>query len=471
MLFSSPSFLFIFLPSFLLLFYLAGSKLRDYVLLLSSFLFYFWGEPIFCCVAVLSAFFDFWVGQKIAILISANQKAKANYYVTLGVLANIGILFYYKYMNFFLGGISQLLFGAEHPIFFNIILPIGVSFIVFEKITYIVDIYRGTGKPAGSLLRYMNYVLLFPKLLAGPIIKYHDIEKQLVKHQFTIDDIGSGFTRFLLGLTKKVFLADTLAELVNPIFAIPSGHLSCSLAWIGVICFTLQIYFDFSGYSDMAIGLSRMLGFRLNENFNMPYIAKSFTEFWRRWHISLSSWIREYLYIPLGGNQVSQPRMYINLWICFLLSGLWHGANITFILWGAYNGLFLILDRIIWLQWSDKLPPVLCSIVTLFFVMIGWVIFRVANLDQLQHYLLALMGATGVDVPYVDITLNNTIAMIIGSFLALVPLLPNFNKYYHSVNQWKLSPMIKSVFYGNAGFFAICKVVSVTFVPFLYFKF
>lgn len=471
MLFSSPFFLFIFLPCFLLLFYLAGNRFRDYVLLLGSFLFYFWGEPLFSCIAVLSALFDFWVGQQIYSASLLNQQSKMKTFVALGVIVNIAILFYYKYMNFFVGGISHLLFGENHFVFFNIILPIGVSFIVFEKITYIVDIYRGIGKPAASLLRYLNYVLLFPKLLAGPIIKYHDIEKQLVNHGYTLDDIGYGFRRFLLGLIKKVFLADTLAEIVNPIFAIPTGHLSTSLAWLGVICFTLQIYFDFSGYSDMAIGLSRMLGFRLNENFNMPYISKSFTEFWRRWHISLSSWIREYLYIPLGGNQVSQSRMYLNLWVCFLLSGLWHGANITFVIWGAYNGIFLILDRIFWLKLSSKLSPIFCSFVTLFFVMMGWVIFRAVNLDQLSHYMMVLIGFSGTNIPYVEITLNNVVAILVGSFLALIPLVPQFDKIYEMFNQWKFSATIKSFLYGNAGFLAICKIFSVAFIPFLYFKF
>lgn len=462
MLFSSPFFIFFFLPVFLLLFFLIKNKYKNYFLLLGSISFYLWGEPYFCVIAILSALFDHYLCKKI-------YKTHAKKYVAIGVIVNISLLFYYKYANFLLNTVNQM--GQFHFQLLNIILPIGISFIVFEKITYLVDVYRGIGKPAKNILHYLNYVFLFPKLLAGPIIKYHEIEAQLTERIFSSDDFFEGFKRFIRGLIKKVFFADTCSELVNPIFALQAGQLGCGVAWIGIIGFTLQIYFDFSGYSDMALGIARMLGFRLRENFNKPYIATSFTDFWRRWHISLSTWIKEYLYIPLGGSRVSQPRMYFNLWICFLLSGLWHGANWTFVLWGAYNGLFLVLDRLFWLKISAYLPQWVATAVTLFFVMLGWVIFRVSDFHQLVYYFSALFHPLSSTQSYIDITLDIKVALLLGTFLSIVASFPGFNKINQAYLAWNYRTQIEGFFYGIIGFLMICKVVGVSYNPFLYFRF
>ena len=275
MLFSSPFFIFVFLPAFLFLFFIAGKKHRDYVLLAGSLSFYLWGEPIFCLIAIASSTIDYGLGKKIAAAGSKSEIGKR--YVTIGILLNLIILLYYKYTNFFLSNLAQL--GHFHFDVLDILLPIGVSFIVFEKITYLVDIYRGVGKSAESILKYLNYVFLFPKLLAGPIIKYHEIETQLHERKIKSDDVAEGFKRFLRGLLKKVLIADTCGAVANQVFALSSNDLTFQYAWLGIVTFTLQIYFDFSGYSDMALGLARMLGFKLKENFNMPYIAASFTDF------------------------------------------------------------------------------------------------------------------------------------------------------------------------------------------------
>lgn len=446
-----------------------GKKYRDYVLLLSGLGFYFWGEPLFCLIAIGSAMIDYYICAKIY---QTPNKKIAKKYLTLGITANLLLLAYFKYTNFFAENIMKLFAGGnKHFELFNILLPIGVSFIVFEKITYLVDVYRNHGKPAKNLLHYLNYVFLFPKLLAGPIIKYHEIEQQLSNYVLNHEEIISGFKRFIRGLIKKVLIADTCAEVVNQIFSLPNGQLSCGQAWLGIFSFTIQIYFDFSGYSDMALGMARMMGFRLKENFNMPYIATSITDFWRRWHISLSTWIKEYLYIPLGGNQVSKFRMYSNLWLCFLLSGLWHGANWTFILWGIYNGCFLIIDKLFWLNIVDKMPKLLSSLITILFVMLGWIIFRANDIDQFTAYLSTLFNPRLASSHYIDVTPNITAAILIGFFLAVAGRFPGYTKIYATYNEWQGKQKVEGILYGLFGFFTFAKIISVSFKPFLYFRF
>lgn len=468
MLFSSPFFIFVFFPLFLLLFFLSSSKQKDYVLLTGSIAFYFWGEPIFCLLAILSAATDFYLCKWIEKAGAYTKLAK--YYVATGIALNLALLIYFKYTNFFLDTLNTLM-PAQHFVLRNIILPIGVSFIVFEKITYLVDVYRGTGKPATSLLKYLNYIFLFPKLLAGPIIKYHEIEPQLYNRTLSYENTLEGFKRFVRGLLKKVLLADTCAEVANQVFALPASALNFHYAWIGIIAFTLQIYFDFSGYSDMALGIARMLGFQLRENFNMPYISASFTEFWRRWHISLSTWIKEYLYLPLGGNKVGATRTYINLWICFLLSGLWHGANWTFVIWGAYNGLFLVIDKLFWTKYSKLLPKFIGVALTLPFIMIGWAIFRSSDFSQLENYLSALFNPLRHTSAYIDIPPNIIVALLLGSLLALGSLAPYFETISGRYKIWKWRSHCEGLFFGVLGFIAICKIVGVSFNPFLYFRF
>jgi len=467
MLFSSVFFIFLFLPLFLLLFFIIGQRYRDYFLLLASISFYAWGEPTFCMIALVSATIDYALGHCIFYF-----KKQAKYYLTLGIIANLSVLVYYKYINFFLSNLAPLFpKNSFHFELFTIALPIGVSFIVFEKITYLVDIYRGLGKPAATILNYLNYVFLFPKLLAGPIIKYHEIETQLHHRMLTSDDAAEGFKRFIRGLIKKVFFADTCGTIVNLVFALSPSELSCQSAWLGIVCFTLQIYFDFSGYSDMALGLSRMMGFRLKENFNMPYISGSFTEFWRRWHISLSTWIREYLYIPLGGNQVTPSRMMVNLWICFILSGLWHGANWTFILWGAYNGFFLMLDKFFWLNMTKSWPKMITVAITFLLIMLGWVIFRSQSFSQIIYYFSALFHFSIQSTVFIDITPDRMTAILLGLGFIFATILPGYKQINPLYLQWNWRLHFEGFFFGILGLLSIAKMVGVSYNPFLYFRF
>lgn len=456
MLFSSPFFIFIFLPLFLGCFFITPKRYRDIVLLVGSLSFYFWGEPSFSLLAISSGVLDFYLCNKIY-----NTQSPRPYLIT-GICTNLAILIYFKYTNFFLTAFASIAQLKIQPL--NILLPIGVSFIVFEKITYLVDVYRRVGKPAQSLMAYLNYVFLFPKLLAGPIIKYHEIEPQLRERSVNLEKLAQGLQRFFIGLAKKVFIADACGSIANQVFALPNSSLSFGYAWLGILCFTIQIYFDFSGYSDMALGLAKILGFDLRENFNKPYIATSFTDFWRRWHISLSTWIKEYLYIPLGGNRVGPIRIYFNLWLCFLLSGLWHGANWTFLLWGAYNGFFLIVDRLFLLKLSGYLTKPLNIAITMFFVMLGWVIFRSNDFTQMKMYFYALSHISS-STSYIDITADIYFILIVSFILACTPKLDIQPK--NSVLSVPLYSMTCSIL----GLMAICKMIGTSYTPFIYFNF
>ncbi|WP_235291079.1 MBOAT family O-acyltransferase [Portibacter lacus] len=320
--------------------------------------FFFWGAPQFTPILIVSIIADFYLSKNMR-----QDGVGKKSYLLISLILNIGLLAYFKYANFF---ITNLGFTWE-----TIVLPLGISFFTFQKISYIVDVYQGKNPPFKKIQDFALYILFFPQLIAGPIVRYGEIKTQIenIKDRFRADQITQGFYRFSVGLTKKVFIADQIAEVADRVFRIDPEMLTMGQAWLGAIAYAFQIYFDFSGYTDMALGIGLMMGFRLPENFNYPYISRNFTEFWRRWHMTLSAWMKDYLYIPLGGNQVnSKLRLYLNLWIVFLLSGFWHGAEWNFIVWGLYNGLFLVIDRI-----SNRkigwLP-------TFLFVLIGWVIFR-----------------------------------------------------------------------------------------------
>jgi alginate O-acetyltransferase complex protein AlgI len=426
MLFYEPLFLFIFGPAVYLAYVLLGARphMRALLLLVASIIFYSWREPAFIFVVFASVAMDLYVARRISMLkaraapqpaagfvaaqargagdLAVHDSASgekgaqeaARRWLAFGVAANVAILVYYKYTGFLALNLDALLRALTLP-GLNIpaiALPIGVSFIVFEKITYLVDVYRGVTAPARGPLLYALYVFFFPKLLAGPIIKYHDIVGQFEAcPRAGMDDFVNGFSRFMLGVVKKVLIADVMASGADALFARDAASLGFAGAWMGVAFFTLQIYFDFSSYSDMAIGLARMFGFRLLENFNMPYIATSVTDFWRRWHMSLTGWIREYLYFPLGGNRKGEVRTYLNLWICFLASGVWHGAAWPFVFWGVYNGAFLVLDRLFLLDRLKRLPDWLANIVTLLVVMVGWAVFRAASMAQASAFLSVMM--------------------------------------------------------------------------------
>lgn len=400
MAFSSLLFLCWFLPAFLALYFVAGRKWRNGVLLASSLFFYAWGAPWFLFVLIVPTYLEYLASRAIA---SSTDMRFRRRLLAATIAADLAILGYFKYSGFFIEQLNGLLaqIGAAPFDWVPVALPIGISFITFEKISYLVDVYNRRAEPAPSFANYVLFLALFPHLIAGPIFRYHDIGPQIADRSASLDDVCVGLLRFIIGLAKKVLIADQLAAVADKVFALPPGELAPLHAWLGVLAYTFQIYFDFSGYSDMAIGLGRMTGFRILENFNRPYLATSITDFWRRWHISLSSWMKEYLYIPLGGNRGSTARTYLNLWIVFLLSGLWHGASWTFVLWGAYQGLLLVAERAGLRELLERLPRGVARVWTFLLVMLGWVIFRSESLEAA----IAMYGAlAGFGVPAETLT-------------------------------------------------------------------
>ena len=462
MLFSTPLFLFIFLPSAVLFYQVVPTLWRNTAILLISVVFYAWGEPRFVLVIFVSALIDYALAWYIA---RGGPWTRA--WLTLGIGSNLGLLFIFKYADFAMHELLPL-FGSMP--YLGLVLPLGISFMVFEKITYLVDIYRGTNSPAASLRDYLVFVFLFPKMLAGPIIKYREIAPALQRRPNKLDEFLLGFRRFLWGLAKKVLIADVCGEVADAVFGLPPTAVGFTSAWAGVLAFTVQIYFDFSGYSDMAIGLARMFGFRLRENFDHPYGAASFTEFWRRWHISLSTWIRDYLYFPLGGNRRGGLRTYANLWVCFLLSGLWHGANWTFILWGAYNGFFLIADRFFWLRAIARLPRPVSVGTNLLFVMVGWTLFRAADLGQAGAMITAMASPT-LTGQFVWIKTYQMTAIAVGlggALLAATDLGRTAVERLEAAAVGRLGTALAVTAFAG---FALSKSVTVAFNPFLYFRF
>lgn len=470
MLFNSPLFLFAFFPCLYFLYRAAPDNCRNGILLAASLFFYAWAEPIFVFWALGSAFLDWILGEIISHSAESRNRRAA---VTLGVVANVALLAYFKYANFFWANLVVVLknFGVLSSPLLHVALPIAISFIVFEKITYLVDLYRGDGRRADSLLTYLLYVFYFPKLLAGPIIRYRDIDEQLRQRQVTWVDFRDGLIRFLFGLAKKVLLGDHIGHLVDEIFHLPASQLSMSLAWVGVLCFAAQIYFDFAGYSDMAIGLSQTFGFRLKENFRQPYTAINFTDFWRRWHISLSTWIRNYLYIPLGGNRHSFVRTYFNLCLCFFLSGLWHGASWTFVIWGLYHGAMLIADRVFWKDWQKHLPKVLNVAITFFLVLISWVIFRAQSFGQMASYLRAMFIPQQVEPIPLWVSPDIVLALVVAYFIICLPLMPRFERvlcWYEGL------PFRRTLELSTAYtllLLALARIATTSFQAFIYFRF
>lgn len=394
MVFSSIEFIFYFLPVVLLVYYLVPKGAKNVVLLIASLLFYAWGAPDFICIFIASMICNFMITGKMHR--SSEPKAR-KLWLTASLVLNIGILAYFKYMNFFVDNLNTLLQFAHHNTLdiARIALPIGISFFTFQSISYTVDVYRKVTEPLRRWYDYMLYISLFPQLIAGPIIRYNTIAEQLVSRNITMEDRVAGFYRFAIGLGKKVLIANTVAVVADEVFAMDYATLSSGAAWIGILAYTFQIYFDFSGYSDMAIGIGRMLGFRFSENFNVPYISQSISEFWRRWHITLGGFMKEYLYIPLGGNRISARRTYFNLVVVFFISGLWHGASWTFVLWGLFHGLFLILDRLFMLDLLKKAGRLPSILLTFLVVVLGWVLFRAETVGAAAGYYKALFAFRG----------------------------------------------------------------------------
>jgi alginate O-acetyltransferase complex protein AlgI len=390
MVFASPVFLLLFLPLVVVAYAVAPATARNAVLLMASLLFYMWGEGWFVALVVASVLVNWGFG--IAIGGAADPLARRRW-LTAAVTINLLVLAVFKYANFVVANLDALVRAAGFaPLTLtNIPLPLGISFFTFHAISYVVDVYKRNAKAERRLSEFALYILLFPQLIAGPIIRWRDFIDQIAHRQWRAADAAYGIRRFLLGLGKKVLIANTLGRVADAIFPLPQAQLTTSIAWLGIVCYTLQIYFDFSGYSDMALGLMRMFGFRILENFNYPYISRSIREFWRRWHISLSNWFLDYLYVPLGGNREGPARAYRNLVIVFLLCGLWHGASWPFVLWGVWHGLFLVAERAGLGRVLERAGPV-ARVYTLTVVMGGWVLFRSSTLARAGGFYGALLG-------------------------------------------------------------------------------
>jgi len=392
MVFSSTIFLFLFLPVVLTGYLLLpGLRLKNLWLLFFSLVFYAWGEPIFIFLALASTVMNYYLGLWVD---RAEDPGRRKLAVSLAVALNIGLLAFFKYANFAAANLRALLaqLHLSLPRLPHILLPIGISFFTFHALSYVLDVYRRKRAAAGNPGDVALYIFFFPQMIAGPILRWSAIAPQIAQRVHRREDFAEGIRRFVGGLAKKMIVANVVASPADQIFALRAGQLTPTLAWFGVVCYTLQIYFDFSGYSDMAVGLGKMFGFEFLENFNFPYIAQSIRDFWRRWHISLSSWFRDYLYIPMGGNRCGEARNYFNLVTVFFLCGLWHGASWTFVIWGLYHGLFLVIERTRFGAWEDRLPRPIRHGYTLLAVMVGWVLFRAETFPQALAFLSAMSG-------------------------------------------------------------------------------
>ena len=474
MVFSSIVFLLYFLPAFLLTYYFADKKFKNAVILLFSILFYSWGAPKFIFILLGTTFVDFYL---VKWMYQTENKLHKRLILSLSVSINIGLLFYFKYSNFFIDNINSVLsvFGEKNIQWTKLILPIGISFYTFETITYVVDIYRKVHKPLKNFWDYQLYIILFPKLIAGPIVRYNDLADQITDRSKndTLDNRLIGFYRFAIGLAKKVLVANQMGLQADAIFAMNFSSLNTLTAWIGILAYTFQIYFDFSGYSDMAIGLAKMIGFKFPENFNNPYISTSITEFWRRWHISLGAWMKNYLYIPLGGNKVSSKRrLYFNLWFVFLASGLWHGASWSFILWGAYHGSFLILEKSFLQKIYNKIGKLLSTIITFILIVIGWVFFRVDKVSDAFVFLKRMFAFNFKNMPSFDSEFYTffLIAVFFAFFTYYKKGQLMHDSFYvgnYSINRHCVTSLIVI-------FLLVISISSITafgFNPFIYFRF
>ena len=393
MVFSSMLFLWIFLPVVLLLNWIVPKKGKNIVLLIASIVFYAWGEPKYVFLMLFSIVMNYVLG----LIMDKREGGARKIVLAVAVVANLLLLGYFKYYDFIAQSVNNLFFGgAEVFDIKNIALPIGISFFTFQILSYIIDLFRREIKVQKNILDLALYISLFPQLIAGPIVRYSDVAAQLKNREAPSSKKAEGIRRFVIGLAKKVLISNTVAYVVDQIYALPPTDLTQGAAWLGALLYTLQIYYDFSGYSDMAIGLGKMLGFDFLENFNFPYIATSIQNFWRRWHISLSTWFRDYLYIPLGGNRKGKVRTYINLLIVFFAPGFWHGAGFNFILWGLYHGFFMIIERLFLGKLLDKNPlKFLNYIYTMFVVIMGWVLFRAESLEYAKSYIKRMFTSGG----------------------------------------------------------------------------
>lgn len=459
MVFSSLLFLYVFLPLALFLYYVSPKKIKNFTLFILSLIFYAWGEPIYVGIMLFSSVFDYFNGRLLN-KFKENWKRKA--VLILSVVVNIGLLFFFKYYNFLIDNLNYIFhlnISAS-----KLTLPLGISFYTFQTLSYTIDVYRKEVEASNNFFDYSAYVAMFPQLVAGPIVRYIDIFKQLNNRNFTDKSIAYGIKRFVYGLAKKVLIANKLGALYKIVLEKNIFELSSSMAWLGILAFTLQIYFDFSGYSDMAIGLGRMLGFDFLENFNFPYISKSITEFWRRWHMSLSLWFKSYVYIPLGGNRVKLPRQIFNLFITWFLTGFWHGADFNFILWGLYYFLLLTLEKFLLKDALEKAPNIIKHIYAIFFIIIGWVIFEF-KVQEIIPFIKAMFN-------FKNFASKETIFYLreYGFYLILATLL-SFGALKKLIDKDRETSYLEIVFLFILLVLVTMALISEAYNPFLYFRF
>lgn len=468
MVFSSLVFLFTFLPITLIVYYIVPWKIKNIVLLIASLIFYAWGEPVYIILMLLSITFNYFMGRDIDFN-RDNSKKKKNSLI-LAVVVNIFILGFFKYYIFFVQTINSI-FSINLP-YRELALPIGISFYTFQTLSYIIDVYMDKVEVQKNILNFGLYVSLFPQLIAGPIVRYIDVANQMEHRKLSLDRFGLGTMYFVRGLAKKVLLANNIGLLHTAIVGMDFAEISVLTAWIGGLAYTFQIYFDFGGYSDMAIGLGKMLGFNFMKNFDYPYISESITEFWRRWHISLSTWFKEYVYIPLGGNRVSVPRHIINIMIVWFLTGLWHGASWNFVVWGLYYGIFLLIEKYLLGRFIAKMPRLLRHVYLIIVVIIGWVFFFSPDLGYAVKYIGCMfgVGAAGfVTRNAVYYLLTNLILILICSIGSTPYVHQLFKTVIFKTKRKRIWSAV--IVYAILFLTVIAYLVSATYNPFLYFRF
>lgn len=474
MVFSSVIFLFLFLPATIAAYYIIPSrlrKLRNLVLLGASIVFYAYGGPKLLPLLLLSVLINYFAGI-LAGSDKGNTVRKAS--LIISVLFNIGMLFYYKYTDFFITNINGLT-GLDIALK-SIALPLGISFFTFQNLSYVIDVYRGRVSAQKNHFELALYITLFPKLLLGPIVRYQAIEPQLSARKSTPELFADGICRLIIGLGKKLLIANSMGIIADRVFSTDFSLLSCGLSWVGVAAYTLQIYFDFSGYSDMAIGIGKLFGFEFTENFNYPYIARSITDFWRRWHISLSTWFRDYVYIPLGGNRATKIKHIRNIMIVWLLTGFWHGAAWNFIVWGLYFGILLLIEKYFILKKLEKLPAFFQHLYAIFFIMLGWVIFRSDSIAQIWDMLRALLGLShATDNGQALFYIKEYKAELFVAVLASTPLAKFIGNRLELSTRKKAAGIIKNygaiIFLSCVFLLSIVYLIKSTYNSFLYFKF
>ncbi len=466
MLFSSMTFVFLFLPIVCLIYLLAKKELHNAILLAASILFYAWGEPRYLAIMILTILANY-VG---AIALDKHKKYKKP--ILLATIAvDLSFLLYFKYFNFFIDNINSIF--AMDISFLEVIMPIGISFYTFQAMSYLIDVYKGDAKVQKDIYKLALYISLFPQLVAGPIVKYRDVDEQIDHRTVTFDKVSYGVKRFIIGLAKKMLLANTLGAVADEIFGLPVAQASPQLAWVGAIFYSLQLFYDFSGYSDMAIGLGSIFGFKFLENFNYPYISKSITEFWRRWHISLSTWFKEYLYIPLGGNRKGSVRTYVNLFLVFLATGFWHGASWNFIFWGLWHGVFIIFEKMT--GWHKESKSRIISgaqhIYTIFVFVIGWVMFRAENMSYATDYIKNMFGLVKEHTAVNDVSYYLDNAEMLALIAGILCAMPVFNKILYVKYEQKVLRTLINIWLFILFVVSSATIAASTYNPFIYFRF